>query len=195
MIELGHSSWVLQSGPAVPLTVGLLVCSCCRCICNLELQTGRLASHTLQEQVSRQLLSLALPLPLVPAAGHASGCSPAHQLPLSLAHSIFQCSVGLHKLVPNTPEGKPVYVSYMAMQRLGDSIWTCCHRMTQRTVYNAATGREETKTVPYQPSRDSVVFAGLGMLKVRGILPSTLVVNNATQLARTRTSAHSHAGF
>lgn len=69
-------------------------------------------------------------------------------------------------MVPNNPKGKPVFVSYLAMQRLGDSIWSCCHRVQERIVRNKVTGREEIKMVSYQPSRESVVFAGTGMLQV-----------------------------
>lgn len=80
-------------------------------------------------------------------------------------------------MVPSTSDGKPVYVSYIAMQRLGDSIWTCCHRTQQSKVINKKTGREEVRAVSYQPTREVVIFAGLGMLKVSRQAQSSRLCN------------------
>lgn len=69
-------------------------------------------------------------------------------------------------MVSNTPEGKPVYVSYLAMQRLGQSIWSFCQLKQETMVHKATTGHEVTQKVHCQPSRNSIVLAGVGMLQV-----------------------------
>jgi hypothetical protein len=65
-------------------------------------------------------------------------------------------SAGVHKLSPSSSASgkKAVCVSYIAIQRLGPSIWTSCHK------------KQGPQQVSWRPSRQDMLLIASGMLKV-----------------------------
>jgi hypothetical protein len=65
-------------------------------------------------------------------------------------------SAGVHKLSPTSSSSgkKPVCVSYIAIQRLGPSIWTSCHK------------KQGPQQLTWRPSRQDMLHIATGMFKV-----------------------------
>lgn len=100
---------------------------------------------------------------------------PAHLL--LAAHHTHQ-HTGVHCFMPHEPDGRPcVVVSWMAMQRVGQSVWAACKEI-RLCVFESdsepegwpditQSSSEPEAGAPRQPSRAWIVQTGKGMIKVR----------------------------
>lgn len=82
-------------------------------------------------------------------------------LTLHLSACSLLTAAGVHMLLPSCDNAGPVFVSYIAMQSLGASLWRICHpRHSKKQTLTAAPASDEDY-------RRWVVHTGKGMLRVR----------------------------
>ncbi|KAF8072895.1 Casein kinase I [Scenedesmus sp. PABB004] len=92
-------------------------------------------------------------------------------------------SAGVHRLMPRrggAGAGRGcVLVSYIAMQRLGDSVWAACHRRAERVACDEETGEPIKLSVHVPPSRELIArAAALAALHARGIIHRDVKTEN-----------------
>ena len=72
---------------------------------------------------------------------------------------------GVHRLNPYGG-GEPLCISFIAMQRLGESVWAACHKYVE-TELREPDGTVTMHRVHQRPSRRWIVDTGKGILQVR----------------------------
>ena len=74
----------------------------------------------------------------------------------------------MNQRVPLVGQGRPLFVSYIAMQRLGENVWAACHKKVEQLVPDA-NGKHVNRLVSQRPSRRWIIKTGKGILQVNPI--------------------------